>query len=70
MLKSPPKIEPVPDKWPNTRFYRLSQERKYRPLNRRKFDDTFTIDINEYLPEVTKNWCTIELQKLGYGYTM
>jgi hypothetical protein len=28
-----------------------------------------TTDINEYLPEATKNWCTIELEKIGYRYT-
>jgi hypothetical protein len=27
------------------------------------------IDLNEYLPEVTKNWCAAELEKLGYGNT-
>jgi len=27
------------------------------------------IDLNEYLPKVTKDWCTAELKKLGYEYT-
>jgi hypothetical protein len=29
----------------------------------------YTTDLNEYLPEATKTWCTLELEKLGYGHT-
>jgi hypothetical protein len=25
------------------------------------------IDLNEYLSEITKNWCAAKLEKLGYG---
>jgi hypothetical protein len=26
----------------------------------------YNIDIDEYLPSITKNWCTAQLQELGY----
>jgi len=29
----------------------------------------YTLDLNEYLPEITKKWCDVELEKLDYGYT-
>ena len=28
----------------------------------------FILDLNEYLPEVIKDWCDAELEKLGYKY--
>ena len=29
----------------------------------------YTLDLNEYLSEITKKWCDVELKKLDYEYT-
>ncbi len=29
----------------------------------------YILDLNEYLPEITKKWCDAELKKLDYRYT-